>query len=159
MLKWIRRYLTWLCIAIAVAGCATFALGLKRQIHIGNVMENGAQAVAIVSRAQSISRKNLKSYTIDLTWKDKDGKTRSATGVPISATFAERIVNNGVLLVPAVEIRYPMKSPTALPAIVADADTLSAAAAMLQVWGLIQVALGAFGALLFGWLLPRMGVQ
>lgn len=159
MLKWIRRYFAWLCVAVAVAGCGILSLGLSRQIHIDDVMENGATAVAIINRAQSISRKNLKTYSIDLTWKDENGKARKATGVPISSTFAARITNNGVLLIPAAEIRYLTETPATLPVIVADAAPLSTAATTMQLWGLTLTVFGILGGFLFGWFLPRMGVQ
>ncbi|MEO0809906.1 MAG: hypothetical protein AAFW82_04570 [Pseudomonadota bacterium] len=159
MLKWIRRYFVWLCVAVAVAGCGILSLGLSRQMHIDDVMQNGAMAVAIINRAQSISRKSLKTYTVDLTWKDENGKARKATGIPISSAFAARIINNGVLLIPATEILYLTETPATLPVIVADAAPLSTAATTMQLWGGTLSVLGILGGFLLGWLLPRMGVQ
>ena len=158
MRKWICRYLTWLCIAITVAGAALLSLGIMRQAHIDDVMNNGAQAVAIINHAQSVLRKDLETYTIDLSWKDETGKARTATGVSISSAFAARIIANRALLVPAVEIRYLTGSPAVLPIISADADIQSAHAATQQTRGLVLAVFGTLGGLLFGWLLPRTGL-
>jgi len=149
MLKWFRRYLAWLCIAIAVAGAALATLGWLRQAHVAQVMRDGREAVAVIERAHSFARKDVSTFEINLAWSDAAGKVRRAKQVPITANFANRIIADGVLLVPATKIRFVVDDRTRLPVVVEDAGAQTAAARRLQFLGLLGLALGIIGAVLF----------
>ena len=156
MEKWIRYYMIWLCIALCVAGGGMFAVGWWRHAHFAKVMARGTPVVAVIDRAQSISRKGLLTYTINLAWQDADGNAHKATGVVISGKFAEQIIRNGGLVLPSVEIRYLAAAPAVLPVVVADAEAQQSGARQLQIWGAMLALLGIAGGAFWGWVWPRI---
>jgi len=157
MWKWIRHYVTWLSLAVCLAGCGMSAVSWWRLAHFNNVMARGTKAIAVIDRAHTISRKSMPTHTINLIWKDSNGEPRRANGVAISSMFAMGVIRDGVLIVPAVEIRYLADAPGVLPVIPGDAEGQKFAAGQLQIWGFVLLLFGAFSAGFSGLLLARMG--
>ncbi len=150
MLLWLRRYVTWLFAAMAVAGAVATYLGLQTVRQLSEVMAKGASAAALIESASSITRKNALSYTIDLAWKDQDGNVRRARDVTVSQAFAREIIVDGQLVVPSTKIRFLAAMPGIPPVVVTDAERLNRYG-QRQIWfGLAGLVFGLIGAGMFG---------
>lgn len=157
MLTWLRRYIAWLFVASAAVGAACAYWGWQRSGHIGEVLRTGVEATAVIEGAASVLRKEVFSFTVALAWKDAAGNVRRAAAVPVSQPFAQRIITDGVLVIPSTKIRYLADKPDRPPLIAEDADRQRAAAGRLMTYGLIGFVLGLLGACLFArrWAWPR----
>ncbi len=152
MLKWFRRYLAWLCLAMAAAGAAMGALSWMRYAHLDEVMINGRSAVAVIERAQSFARKAGSTFEINLAWKTEDGVVLRAEQVPITSAYADRIIADGVLLVPSAKIRYLAGDAARYPVVAEDAEARMAELRNAVIVGLTGLVVGLVGAVLFsGW--------
>ncbi|MGI9408812.1 MAG: hypothetical protein ACR2OV_01975 [Hyphomicrobiaceae bacterium] len=150
MLLWLRRYVTWLFAAMAVAGAVATYLGLQNVRQLSDVMAKGASAAALIEGASSVTRKNALTYTIDLAWKDQNGDVRRARDVSVSRAFAHEIIADGQLIVPSTKIRFLAATPGIPPVVIADSARLSSYARR-QIWfGLAGLVAGLIGAGLFG---------
>ena len=150
MLLWLRRYVTWLFAAMAVAGAVATYIGLQSSRQLSDVMAKGTSAPALIESASSITRKSALTYTIDLAWKDQNGDVRRARGVAVSSAFAHEIIADGQLIIPSTKIRFIAATPHIPPVVVADSDRLRGYA-QRQIWfGLAGLVAGLIGFGLFG---------
>ena len=105
----------------------------------------------MIEGAQSVERKSLLSYAVDLAWRDKTGKLMRAKQVRISTAFADQIISNGQLVVPTVAIRYLSDSKQQIDAVAtADADRQRGRARAIGYFGAIVGLIGLIGTVLFG---------
>ncbi len=149
MLRWLRRYVAWLCVAVAAAGAYAIGVGWTWRSHVESVMANGREADAIIRRAQSITRKGLATYAIDLAWKTPAGSVRNASGVTVSESFADKVIVDGVLVVPTARIRYLQDAKGRQPVVIEDAGPQLTLAGRWQSIGIAAVLFGALGAFAF----------
>ncbi len=151
MLMWLRRYLVALFVVAALAG-GWLAFSQWRALQqIEQIVKNGQPVAALIEGAQSVERKTLLSYAVDLAWRSEDGEVLRAKQVRISPEFAEQIISNGQLVVPTVDIRYVKNDASQITAVaVDDADRQRARSKALGLTGLILALGGLIGALIVG---------
>lgn len=151
MLMWLRRYLVALFVVAALAG-GWLALSEWRALQqIERIVKDGQPVTALIEGAQSVERKTLLSYAVDLAWRNEDGEVVRAKQVRISPEFAEQIISNGQLVVPTVDIRYVKNSGSQIAAVAMDdADRQRSRSRALGLTGLILALGGLVGALIVG---------
>ena len=151
MLTWLRRYLVALFFAMVLAGSWLAFSEWQTLQKIDKIMNDGQAVTALVEGAQSVERKSLLSYAVDLAWRDKSGKLMRAKQVRISTAFADQIISNGQLVVPTVAIRYLSGSKQQIDAVAtADADRQRGRARAIGYFGAIVGLIGLIGTVLFG---------
>ena len=151
MLTWLRRYLVALFVVMTLAGCWLGFTEWRALQRMDKILQDGQAVTALIESAQSVERKSLLSYAVDLAWKNKAGKVLRAKQVPISSEFAEQIISEGQLVVPTVDIRYLTEQGADIVAVATqDADRQRRQAQTLGLLGLIIALAGAVGTLLFG---------
>lgn len=151
MLIWLRRYLVALFAVMAVAG-AWVAIAEWRALRQSEwILKEGQSVTALIESAQSVERKSLLSYAVDLAWRGDDGKLLRALNVPISSEFADQIISNGQLVVPTVKIRYMTAENSGIVAVATDdADRQRAQSQAFGFVGLVLALSGLLGAILVG---------
>lgn len=156
MLNWLRRYIAWLCVGAALVGIGAAIWGWQSADRVEDVMAEGKDAVALIEGASSVTRKSVLTYTVNLAWKDDTGKVLRARDVPITTAFANKIISDGVLVVPSVEIRYLQAGPKYAAVVKADSGSQLSRAINVMWLGLGGLALGCFGGWVFGFRAWRM---
>ncbi|MGI9426025.1 MAG: hypothetical protein ACR2PA_22810 [Hyphomicrobiaceae bacterium] len=150
MLKWLGRYLAWLSAALAVVGLFLAGSAWQHARHIDVVMRDGSTAQALIEGAEAVTRKNVLSHTVNLAWKTGNGEVTQAQSVPISSSYARRIIADGTLVIPSTEIRYLKDPKTKLPVVAPDAAAQKQEANLLMVYGGGATIMGIIGIAVFG---------
>ncbi len=151
MLIWLRRYLVALFAVMAVAGTWVAIAEWQALRQSERILRDGQSVTALIESAQSVERKSLLSYAVDLAWRGKDGKLMRAPKVPISSEFADQIISNGQLVVPTVKIRYVADQGSGILAVATDdADRQRAQSRAFGFVGLVLALTGVLGAILVG---------
>ena len=151
MVTWLRPYLVALFLAMVLAGGWLGFSEWQALRKIDNIMSDGQAVTALIEGAQSVERKSLLSYAVDLAWRDKTGKLFRAKQVSISTAFADQIISNGQLVVPTVAIRYLHGSNEQIDAVAtADADRQRGRARAIGYFGAVIALIGLIGAIVFG---------
>lgn len=151
MLTWLRRYLVALCVVMSLAGAWLAIVEWQSLRQIDRILRDGQSVTALIEGAQSVERKSLLSYAVDLAWRDGDGKLQRAGQVRISPEFAETIITDGQLVIPTVDIRYVTGEGSEIHAVATeDAKRQRGRIQALGFFGLIVALAGAVGAIVFG---------
>ena len=151
MLIWLRRYLVALFIVMALAGTWLAIAQWRALDQSERILKEGQSVTALIESAQSVERKSLLSYAVDLAWRGDDGKLLRAVNVPISSEFADQIIANGQLVVPTVKIRYLADEGSGILAVATeDADRQRAQSRAFGFVGLVLALTGVVGAMLLG---------
>lgn len=151
MLTWLRRYLVALFVVMIAAGGWLAAVEWQALRQIDRVLRDGQPVTALIEGAQSVERKSLLSYAVDLAWRDKDGALQRAKQVPISSEFAEQIITDGQLVIPTVDIRYLSGEGANIIAVATqDAERQRSRTQALGLFGLILALAGLVGTIVFG---------
>lgn len=150
MLIWLRRYVAWLFVGVAVVGGAALLWGWHTSNRLQTIMADGKDAAALIEGASSVTRKDALSFTVNLAWKNDAGVVLRAQGVPVTRTFADQIISDGVLIVPSTKIRYLVAGKENRAVVVDDAPRQADSAQRMMMLGLGGLVLGLFGGWLFG---------
>jgi hypothetical protein len=94
-------------------------------------------------------RRSGTSFSVNLSWKDKAGKTRTAEKVSISRVLADRIIQNDVLTVDTMKIKYLEGDAEAGIYVLADNPDSGPAVPDNMGFALTLVPFGLLGALGF----------
>ncbi|BAT60625.1 hypothetical protein GJW-30_1_03173 [Variibacter gotjawalensis] len=116
---WILAKVKWLLLIAAVGGPIMAFISWNDAQHRQKVAKDGIEATAAIDGATRTKRKRGgTSYTVNLKWKDKNGKDMSADKVAVSNAYANQIIMGDRLRVATTRIKY-------LPAAenVVDAET------------------------------------
>jgi hypothetical protein len=85
------------------------------------IFDTGTEAVAsIEGGTRTKRRRSGTSFSVNLAWKDKSGKTRTAEKVSIGRTLADKIIENDQLIVDTLKIKYADADDTVAPLVLAD---------------------------------------
>jgi len=151
MLTWLRRYLIALFVVMSLAGGWLAFVEWRGIQQIDRILKYGQPITALIESAQSVERKSLLSYAVDLAWRNKEGKVLRAKQVRISPEFAEKIIADGQLVIPTVAIRYISDDSSGIVAVATDdAERQRGRSKALGFVGLMFAMIGAIGAILMG---------
>lgn len=124
MLDWLLGKIKWLLLVAAVGGPILAFISWQDEQRRHAVVANGVDATAeIEGLTRSKRRRGGTSYKVSLSWTDADGKARSATDVPLSNGYAERMIRNDKIVVDKLPIRYIAKSETEENVILAEDES------------------------------------
>ena len=128
MVAWILRRVKLLFLVMALVPVlllgfsiydANVAYPQKRELF-----EKGTEVAAeIEGGTRTKRRRSGTSFSVNLAWKDKAGKPRTAEKVSIGTTLANRIIQNDVLTVDTLKIKYLEADPEAGIFVLADNPT------------------------------------
>ena len=147
MLIWMRRYVVWLCVALALFGAGMAIWGWRTTVHLEKVMRDGKPAEALIEDASAVTRKSALTYSVNLAWRGDDGKVQRASDVPVTRAFANEIIADGVLVVPSTKIRYLSDAAQHAAVIVVDHPRRLGDAVGFIWWGIAGLCAGLFGAI------------
>jgi hypothetical protein len=139
------RWMPILGVLIGLAGGYFFREESER---IALVDREGAEAVAalIQIRQQTSSRNNSTSYWADIRWRDRSGAERRAEKIPVTGSFARRVMRDGRLLQRETRIKYLQGRPEVRPLLLEDGAHYNWKTPAMM-WG--SLAFSAF--CVFGW--------
>ncbi len=149
MLSWIISKIRWLFLIAAVGGPFVAYGAWEESRQIKSIQDNGVAGVAIVNGATIEKRRSVKSYKLDISWKDAGGTQHTAKGLSVSSNFAEKIIVDKKIRVGTVAIKYLAGRPEISPIILADADYKIADAAFAVPAALVGGSVGIIGSLAF----------
>ena len=93
--------------------------------RIKNVLDNGVEATAdIEGGTRTKRRRSGTSFSVNLAWKDRDGKPRTAEKVSISSTFANTIIRDDLLTRDTLKIKYLVDEVTETPIVLEDVSMI-----------------------------------
>jgi hypothetical protein len=139
------RWMPVLGVLIGLAGGYFF---WQEKQRIALVDGQGVEAVAalIQIRQQTSSQNKSTSYWADVRWRDRTGAERRAEKIPVTGTFARRVLRDDRLVQHETRIKYLTDAPEVRPLLLEDgAHNNWKTPAMM--WG--SLAFAAFCA--FGW--------
>jgi hypothetical protein len=157
MIAWILSRLKWLGLLGAVSPFLVGGLEYNSASTASDFAKNGVEVMADVDGGTRTKRRRSgTSFSLDLSWKDKDGKTQRAEKVSIPRDMADRLIVNDQLTVDKIKILYIPDDPSKTP-VVASANARNVAepiGAALRMFGLF-LPVGLIGAALFYFLRRR----
>lgn len=111
----------WMAVAGVILGLAGgyFFWEEKRRIGILDVQGVETTATIIQIRRQK-SQNSRESYWADVKWRDADGIERKRERIPVSGTFARRVLKDGLLIQRVTRIKYLADAPDARPLMLED---------------------------------------
>jgi hypothetical protein len=92
----------------------------QQQIRIAEARGAEATATIIQIRRQSDSQNKNTSYWADIRWRDAAGKERIKDRIPVSGTFARRVMKDGRVVQHETRIKYLADDPEARPLLLED---------------------------------------
>jgi hypothetical protein len=125
MIAWILRRVKLLFLVMALAPVLLFGFSL----YDANVLypqkrdlfDKGTEVAAdIEGGTRTKRRRSGTSFSVNLAWQDKAGKPRTAEKVSISAALANKIIQNDVLTIDTLKIKYSESDPEAGVFVLAD---------------------------------------
>lgn len=146
--RWLSN-LKWVLLIAIVAGPG-FAYFMWTELEtIKRVAAEGVEATAIVDGGESRSgRRSGTTYTIHALWMDTNNAQR-AENIAISSEFATSIIQDDMLLIDAVQIKY-LPADAAAPVFVVEDLSQQQADKELMIWlGLGACAIGVIGSAIF----------
>ena len=118
----------------------------KQRIALVDAQGIETTATLIQIRQQTSSQTNSTSYWADIRWRDQTGAERRMEKIPVTGTFARRVLRDGRLVQRETRIKYLPEQPEVRPVLLEDgAHNNWKTPAMM--WG--AFAFAAFCA--FGW--------
>jgi phosphohistidine swiveling domain-containing protein len=159
MFGYIARRLKWLGLLAALSPFAVGPIAYMSTQDANEMRANGVEATAeIEGGTRSKRRRSGTSFSINLSWKDQAGQTRTAEKVHIGRSLADKIIRDDALIVETIKIKYlpnqPEKAPVAVEEMSAGGDPLTAAATMVG----ITLPISVVGGLVF-WFLRRRDLR
>jgi hypothetical protein len=150
MIGFLLRRFKWLAL---LSTLLPFGLGPMEYVSTQDANEmraNGVEAVAdIDGGTRTKRRRSGTSFSINLSWKDAAGKTRTAEKVSIGRSLADKLIRDDQLIVDKIKIRYlplqPETAPVAVEELRAGGDPLTNA---LQLAG-ATLPISLVGGLIF----------
>jgi hypothetical protein len=122
MIAWILGRVKWLFLVAAVGGPVLAYIGYSEATEIRDVMARGRDATALIdSGTIKKGRKSGTSYTLNLSWDEGGGRTRTVEKVSISSNMADAVIVGDKIVRDKVKIKYLADAPDIKPVIVEDA--------------------------------------
>jgi hypothetical protein len=141
MIAWILSRLKWLGLLAAVSPFVVGGLEYNSASTASDFAKNGVEVMADVDGGTRTKRRRSgTSFSLDLSWQDKAGKTQRAEKVSIPRDMADRIIVNDQLTVDKIKILYIPDDPSMKP-VVAGANARNVAEP-------VGAALGVFATFL-----------
>lgn len=107
IIEWVVGKLKWLLLIAAVGGPILAFISWNDAQHRQKVAREGIEATASIDGATRTRRKRGgTSYSVNLKWKDQNGKDMSAEKVSISNTYANTIIAGDKLRVGQTRVKY-----------------------------------------------------
>jgi hypothetical protein len=107
IIGWIVGKIKWLLILAAIGGPVLAYFGWEDAQRRQDIAKRGVEATATVAGATKTTRKRGGvSYTVNLQWKDANGKDRSAEKISISSDYARQIIRNDRLTIAETRVKY-----------------------------------------------------
>jgi hypothetical protein len=125
MIAWIKRKARIFFLVMTVSPFLVGGFFLYGNYYIypksKETFDSGVETLANVEGGTRMKRRRSGSSTIslDLSWQDQSGRTRTEK-VWISSSLADKIIRNDALTVETLSIKYLDSDPTARPLILAD---------------------------------------
>lgn len=121
MLGWIVGKIKWLFLIAMFGGPFLAYTSWQDAEHIKTVAENGVAGEALVKGAtKTTRRRGGTSYSLELAWKDAQGKVRTADKVHISNTLARKIIVDDKITVGKLPIKYLPDDADGKPVVTSD---------------------------------------
>jgi LPXTG-motif cell wall-anchored protein len=125
MVAWIMRRVKLLFGLMAISPLLLLGFSLYDTYSIypakKELFNTGTEVAAdIEGGTRTKRRRSGTSFSVNLAWKDKAGKARTAEKVSISKSLADRIIQNDVLTVDTLKIKYMEGDDTVAPFVLAD---------------------------------------
>jgi hypothetical protein len=155
MFGFIARRLKWFALLAALSPVAVGPMEYVSVLDTNEMRTDGIETTAeIEGGTRTKRRRSGTSFSINLSWKDQSGATRTAEKVHI----ADKIIRNDALVVDTIKIKYlpnqPEKAPVVADELGAGGDPLTAAATMVG----YTLPISLVGGLLF-WFLRRRDLR
>jgi hypothetical protein len=159
MFGFLARRLKWLGLLAALSPFAIGPIEYMSTQSTNEMRANGVEATAdIEGGTRTKRRRSGTSFSINLSWKDKAGQTRTAEKVSIGRSLADKLIRDDALVVDTIKIKYLPNQPETAPVVVeelgAGGDPLTAAATMVG----YTLPISLVGGLVF-WLLRRRDLR
>ena len=143
MLERIISNIKWLLLVAIVAGPGWAYLSYTDLEKIKRVSAEGVEVTAVVDGGESRSgRRSGTSYSIHAVW--AEGDLEHAEDIDITSEFAKKIIQDDMLLIDTVQVKY-IPTDTAAPVYVVDDIPQQQADKELMIW--LGIAAGVVGAI------------
>jgi hypothetical protein len=125
MISWLLRRFKLVLWLMALSPLALLGWGLYDQFarypEQKLIFDTGTEVSAnIDGGTRTKRRRSGTSFSVNLTWKDKAGKTRTAEKVSIGQTLADKIIRDDQLIVDTLKIKYVEADETVQPLVLAE---------------------------------------
>ena len=136
-----------------LGGAAGTTYGWKEANNYEAMKTQGTETLALITAGTAKEgRDGKKSYTVNLSWKDKAGRERTSGPRHVSPAFAQQIAPDGkTMVIRGTRIRYLETAPGSAPVILDDQAEYESQLNYALYGGPIFLAVG----LIFAWLTWR----
>jgi hypothetical protein len=122
ILAWLIDRLRWLFLIAAGVGVVLAYMGYTDGARIRDLQANGVEATANVEGAtRTKGRRSGESFTLKLSWRDANGTVLTSDRVPVSNTFAHRVIRGDRIMLNSVRIKYLPDGSDIPPLVLEDA--------------------------------------
>jgi hypothetical protein len=124
IVAWLVDRLRWLFLIAAGIGVVLVYMGYTDGARIRDLQANGVEATANIEGAtRTKRRRGGESFTLKLSWRDAKGNALTSDSVPVSNTFANRVIRGGRIMLGSVRIKYLPDGSDIAPLVIEDADS------------------------------------
>jgi hypothetical protein len=107
MIGWLFRRIKWVALATVFLPFLFGYAIYTTTIDTNEMLKDGVETVAQIDGGKRrTGRRSGTSFSLNLTWKDQAGRSRTATSVSIPRELADKIIIDDLLTVDTLKIRY-----------------------------------------------------